>query len=216
MEKVLIYEKMSQAIGKVDAVTKSKKNSQQGYVYRGIDDAMSAVNKVLSDLQLCLSINYETEKDEMISVKEDKLFNKVRVKGLYKIYAIDGSCIECSTVGIAYDYSDKAANKAMSFALKYFLFQAFMIPVEDIEDGDKDNISHPKTHVETHKPVDATKEIERIKMLMPKLLQDKLREIGAKGPQVISLVSAYKGDYERIMTAGEETQWDIDAIIKFA
>jgi hypothetical protein len=212
----MIYEKMSRAIGQVDAVTKSKKNSQQGYAYRGVDDAMSAVNKVLSELQLCLTVNYQCEKDDMITIKDDKIFNKVRVKGYFRIYAVDGSSIECATVGIAYDYSDKAANKAMSFSLKYFLFQTFMIPTEDIEDGDKDHITHPKEQKLAQDRINEVTEIERIKKTMPKDLQSKIKDIGLTGSQVINLVSVYKGSYDNISKAGEETNWEYKSMIDFA
>jgi hypothetical protein len=144
---MMIYEKMAQAIKQIEAVGKNKDfKDGKGNVkwsFRGVDDAMAAANKVMSELGLSLAVAYHIESDEMVQ-SDDKIFNKVVLKGIYKIFAIDGSSIDCSAIGKAYDYSDKAMNKAMSAALKYFLYQTFMIPTADVADSDNENEPHPQ------------------------------------------------------------------------
>jgi len=144
---MLIHGQMAKAIAGIEAVGKNKEfkdvNGKSKWKFRGVDDTMIAVNKVMAETGLSLSVNYEVLSDEMIPSK-DKTFNKAMVKGSYKIFAIDGSFIENSAIGLAYDYSDKAMNKAMAFALKYFLFQCFMIPTDEIAEGDSESPEPPK------------------------------------------------------------------------
>ena len=68
----------------------------------------------------------------------------------------------------------------------------------------------------TNNSNDQTKEIERIKQTMPKDLQRKIKDIGLTGSQVITLVSVYKGNYDNISKAGEETNWEYKSMIDFA
>ena len=52
------------------------------------------------------------------------------------MYAPDGSNVSGTLIGEGMDSGDKASNKAMSIAMKYFCFQTFMIPTEEMKDPD--------------------------------------------------------------------------------
>ena len=52
--------------------------------------------------------------------------------------------------GEALDYSDKAVNKAMTAAYKYFLFQAFCIPLQGMPDADSEHIEIDSENISDH------------------------------------------------------------------
>lgn len=59
----------------------------------------------------------------------------------YNFTAADGSSVASKVVGEAFDFGDKATNKAMSAAHKYLLLQTFLIPTHDIADADQNDYS---------------------------------------------------------------------------
>ena len=58
----------------------------------------------------------------------------------YTLYDKEGDSITHAATGEAIDRGDKAINKAMTAAFKYFLFQAFCIPVESEQDADSGGV----------------------------------------------------------------------------
>jgi hypothetical protein len=124
-----VYEaiaKVMLAMGK-EGIAKDRKNQQQGYQFRGIDDVY----------KLCmLPTVLERECEERQSAKGGALFY-VTVKVRFDLVsAEDGSKHEITTYGEAMDSGDKATNKAMSAAYKYAAMQAFCIPTEGDNDAD--------------------------------------------------------------------------------
>jgi hypothetical protein len=61
-------------------------------------------------------------------------------RGLFSVRftATDGSYCVTETIGEAVDSGDKAANKAMSMAMKYALVDTFLIPTEEPRDTEND------------------------------------------------------------------------------
>lgn len=138
-------------------ISKDRKNDQQGYKFRGIDDVYNALAPLLSAHKLCiLPTVLERECVERTTAKGTVLFY-VTVKVRFDIVsAEDGSKHEIVTFGEAMDSGDKATNKAMSAAYKYAAMQAFCIPTEG--DNDADATTHadvqPKAIKSVHKPTD--------------------------------------------------------------
>lgn len=124
-----------------DGIGKTRKNVQQGYSFRGIDDVFNALSPMLSTHKLCiLPFVLERQCDERQSAKGGALFY-VTVKVRFDfVSAEDGSKHEVVTYGEAMDSGDKATNKAMSAAYKYAAMQAFCIPTEG--DNDADSTTH--------------------------------------------------------------------------
>src|SRR5690606_10840527 len=118
-------------------ISKDRKNDQQGYKFRGIDDVYNALAPLLSAHKLCiLPTVLERECVERTTAKGTVLFY-VTVKVRFDIVsAEDGSKHEIVTFGEAMDSGDKATNKAMSAAYKYAAMQAFCIPTEGDNDAD--------------------------------------------------------------------------------
>lgn len=123
-------------IGK-DGIGKGRKNQQQGYAFRGIDEVLNALNPILSDAALCILPRMVSRIQDERSTKNGGVLFYVIVQGEFDfVSARDGSRHTVVTFGEGMDSADKATNKAMSAALKYACFQTFMIPTEGMDDAD--------------------------------------------------------------------------------
>ena len=113
-------------------VDKSRKNQQQGYAFRGIDEFYAALSPELVRANLLIlprGINREIVERRS---KDDKALFYVTVTMEFDfVSAVDGSRHTVGPFfGEAMDSADKATNKAMSAAYKYCVMQAFAVPVQ--------------------------------------------------------------------------------------
>lgn len=119
------------------SVSKSRRNTQQNYQFRGIDDLYSELQPLLAHHSLHIYPH---------AIQEDSIAERETAKGgvayhvrqrieFRVVHAQDGSWIPVVTTGEAIDHGgDKASNKAMSAALKYALIQTFLVTTgEDID-----------------------------------------------------------------------------------
>lgn len=148
-----VYEKIAAvqgALAKV-GIAKDRRNSGQGYNFRGIDDVYAALSPLLATHGLVIIPRMmEREVVERQSGKGGALFN-VTVKAEFDFVAAeDGSKHTACTYGEAMDSADKATNKAMSAAYKYAAFMAFAIPTEG--DNDADGTTHDVAPTKTPPP----------------------------------------------------------------
>lgn len=120
-----------------EGIAKDRRNTQQGYNFRGIDDIYNTLSGLLADNGLCILPEVlERNQVERITQKGGALFYTT-VKVRYTIVsAIDGSQFVTATYGEAMDSADKSTNKAMSAAYKYMCLQVFCIPTEGDNDAD--------------------------------------------------------------------------------
>lgn len=117
-------------------IQKDKKNAQQGYNFRGIDDVYDALAPLLAKHKLCIIPFVLNRQLIERTTKTGGALFYVTVECEFRfISAIDGSTHVAKTYGEAMDSADKATNKAMSAAYKYAAFQTFCIPV-DVQDAD--------------------------------------------------------------------------------
>ena len=132
----LIYSKISAVMAEVPAIGKTKRNAQQGFNYRGIDDVMNALQNILPKHGVfytpeVLSCNRE---DRVTKSGASMIYTTLQVR--YTFYASDGSHVSAVVQSEGMDSADKSSNKAMSAACKYALFQVFNIPTEEMVDPD--------------------------------------------------------------------------------
>jgi hypothetical protein len=119
-----------------DGITKGRKNEQQGYAFRGIDDMYNALSIPLASVGLCIIPRFRNrEVTERITAKGGTLFY-VTIEGEFDLVGPDGSKHTALAFGEAMDSGDKATNKAMSAAYKYMCMQLFCIPTEGDNDAD--------------------------------------------------------------------------------
>ncbi len=128
-------------------IGKDRKNQMQGFMFRGIDDVLNALASLYVKEQVVVLPSYgERIKTEYESNKGGKLFN-VTLSASYRIVSlVDGSeMISGPFFGEGMDSADKATNKAMSIAYKYFAIQTFAIPVVGNDDPDYESHSVAST-----------------------------------------------------------------------
>ena len=134
-----IYEAISNVMADIGAVGKNSKNLQQGFMFRGIDAVMNAINPALIKYKVFVVPEIlEQSREERKTAKGGLLIYSI-CKVKYTFYAEDGSFVESVVIGEGMDSGDKATNKAMSIAFKYACFQVFCIPTEEMKDPDADS-----------------------------------------------------------------------------
>lgn len=128
-----------------EGISKNRKNQQQGYSFRGIDDVYNALSSLLAEHRLCIIPRYLSR---TVTERESKgggaLFNVV-VEAEFDLVGPDGSKHTARNYGEAMDSADKATNKAMSAAYKNMALQVFAIPTEG--DNDADAVTPPEVKV---------------------------------------------------------------------
>lgn len=134
-----VYQSIAAITGEMAKVgiAKGRKNNQQGYSFRGIDDVYSALSGLLAAHKLCVIPRVQSR---TVTERETKnggvLFYAIVDVEFDLVHADDGSRHTARIVGEAMDSGDKATNKAMSAAYKYFALQTFCIPTEGDNDAD--------------------------------------------------------------------------------
>lgn len=141
--------KVYKAIGAVSAalsqqgISKGRKNTQQGYNFRGIDDVLNALSTALVEAGLVILPRcVERETVERATAKGGALFYVTCKVEFDLVCTEDGSKHTVCTYGEAMDSADKATNKAMSAAYKYLALLVFCIPTEATADNDADFSTH--------------------------------------------------------------------------
>ena len=176
-----IYQTIDAVMSEIGAVGKTSKNTQQGFMFRGIDAVMNAINPALVKHHLFIVPEViDQKREERTTSKGNALiYSIVTVK--YTFYAEDGSSVSAVVIGEGMDSGDKATNKAMSIAFKYACFQVFCIPTEEMVDPDQD--SHEVKIEKTKK--------EKISATHVKALEEKLLKENVPTDLILSL---YKVD----------------------
>ena len=150
-----IYRAITDIMSEGYAITKDKRNAQQGFQYRGIDDVLNTFQPLLAKHHVFVVPEVlDQQRQERTTGKGGSLlYSLLRMR--YTFYAEDGSSVSAVVVGEGMDSGDKASNKAMSVAMKYAMFQVFCIPTEEMQDPDADTPepSKPKAEQPTPEPV---------------------------------------------------------------
>lgn len=148
-----IYSTITAVMEDIGAIGKEKKNISQGFMYRGIDDVMNALNPAFIKNKLfAVPEIIEQQREERRTAKGGLLIYSI-CKVKYTFFAEDGSSVTVVTIGEGMDSGDKATNKAMAIAFKYACFQLFCIPTEEMQDPDRESheVAEPKIKKEEYK-----------------------------------------------------------------
>lgn len=133
-----IYQSITKIMEEVPSIGKTQRNKTQGFMYRGIDDVMNALQPLLAKNKVFIvpEILEQMREERTTSKGGNLIYSICKIK--YKFYAEDGSSVEAITIGEGMDSGDKATNKAMAIAMKYALFQVFCIPTDEMKDPDSE------------------------------------------------------------------------------
>lgn len=138
-EKPKIHESMCAIMADCGVIGKDQHNSTQNFNFRGIDDVYNALHDIFAKNKVFIMptiLKHHVE--ERTTIRGGILFvhtSEIR----FDFVADDGSRISATTIGEAADSGDKGATKAASIALKYALFQVFLIPTKETPDADADS-----------------------------------------------------------------------------
>lgn len=135
-----IFAAMIGIMAEMEPITKDRRNKEQGYAFRGVEDIMKAANPLFVKYQVIpVCVKTETVSDENVKSKAGTAgFARCR-RYTYRFYAIDGSSIDSVFEGEGIDYGDKATRKASSSGYADMLFKTFVVPTEE---DDIENHSH--------------------------------------------------------------------------
>ena len=133
-----IYKLIPLVMAEIGAIGKDRKNLQQNYQFRGIDDIYNAVNSALAKHSVfCVPKVISNHREERQTKSGGTLIYTV-LNVEYTFYAPDGSFVTATMIGEAMDSGDKSCNKAMSAAQKYAFLQIFCIPTEEPKDTENE------------------------------------------------------------------------------
>lgn len=131
-----IYKQIALIMADTKAISKGRKNQQQGFMFRGIDDIMNELHEIFAKHEVFILPEVLEYKVENRQTAKGNVMAYIRMMIKFRYMTTDGSYVETTNLGEAMDSADKAANKAMSIALKYSLLQMLLIPTEDMKDPD--------------------------------------------------------------------------------
>lgn len=150
-----------------EGITKDRKNQQQGYNFRGIDDVYNVLSPLLARHNLCVIPRILNRECTERQTKSGGALFYVAVDAEFDfVSAIDGSRHTAKTYGEAMDSADKATNKAMSAAYKYVCFMTFAIPTEG--DNDADAQTQPPIAPKNQPPTVTVRTADEIGVLLAK------------------------------------------------
>ena len=142
-----IYQKISAIQKALSAVGigKGKKNQQQGFMYRGIDDVYQAMAPLLAEHGVLILPKVVDRVETVRQTKSGGLLYSVALQVDYTFVDVEsGMTHVCTTFGEGMDSADKATSKALSVSYKYLVLQAFAVPTEGAS-PDPDADSHEET-----------------------------------------------------------------------
>jgi len=142
-----IYPAMGNVMKAVEAIGKNERNEQQGFNFRGIDNALNSMHSMFAENNIIL--RWEVLASHLSERTTNKgnitFYNEIEIEYCF-VSTVDGSFIKTRTIGGAADTGDKHFSKALAMALKYVLFHTFLIPTHD-----------PDPDGETQEPTVSTK-----------------------------------------------------------
>jgi len=193
-----------------EGIGKDRKNQQQGFQYRGIDDVYNALARELATAKLCILPRMVAKKEaERISAKGGTLFYTAVDAEFDFVSAVDGSKHTVGPIyGEAFDSGDKSIGKAMSYAYKAMAFMTFAIPTEGDNDPDA-NCHEVKPQGQQSRPPasapPALTEIQAIHFPRVKAALDSLfgTDVAAKKKEIAALTE-FKGKDDKMVPGVED------------
>lgn len=145
-----VHQALAAVMAEVGAIGKGRRNAQQGFDFRGVDDVMNALHGPLARHGVLIVPSVLERLSETRQTAKGSAMNVVHLHVAFAIHGPAGDEITGSAWGEAMDSADKATGKAHSMALKVFLLELFMVPTEDLEDADA--TSEPAAPVQDQPP----------------------------------------------------------------
>jgi hypothetical protein len=126
-----IYAALSSVMTDVLAVSKTGRNTDQNYSFRGVDAVVNAVGPVLRKHHVLLLPELLDVSYRDVRTSRDKPAREVTVRVRYTFVGPAGDKVEVTVPGESMDNGDKGTAKAMSVAYRIALLQALCIPTDE-------------------------------------------------------------------------------------
>ena len=182
-------------------ISKDQKNASQGWKFRGIDDLLNALGVILAEQQVLILPDTLSTKMERTKSDKGKTMTHWIIENKYTMYDVHGDSISKKSVGEAFDMSDKGLAKANTNAYKYFVFQAFCVPLIGQEFGDADSVSHELQGWDANEPINK-KQLAGLKKAIKEAKADE--ELFLKWCKAEALENLPQAAYEEAMQKLEE------------
>lgn len=135
-----VHEAINEVSRRVGGLAKDGFNEHQRYNFRGIDQLITTVQPVLNEVGMTI-VPRVISHESVDRPTANNIQRWCTVLMEYTITGPAGDSVKSVIVGEAADVADKAMNKALSNAAKYFYFQTFWFGIGGMDDGDFD---HPE------------------------------------------------------------------------
>ena len=183
MEERKIYKAIADIMGEIGAIGKDRKNQQQGFMYRGVEDVMNTLQPLFKKYGVFIvpEVMEHNREERQTKSGGNLIYSIMKIR--HHFTADDGSEVVSTTIGEGMDSADKASNKAMSIAFKYACFQVFCIPTEEMQDPDAD--TPPNSNVKPikqpeNKPRNTAKSNEKTKSFEPLTRSEMVQKWGVQ------------------------------------
>ena len=185
-----IFQRMADISKEVSAISKTKKNVQQNFMFRGIDDVYNHFQPLLAKHGIFTvpEVLDERTEDRQTKTGSNLIYRVLRVK--YTMYAPDGSNVSGIVTGEGMDSGDKASSKAMSIAHKYFVLQTFFVPTQDIQDPESESVELIGKFI-------TTEQVKELSALIAETDSDNEKFWKFAGAETVDTITAK--DYQKIL-----------------
>jgi len=154
----------------VQGVGKNSKNTQQGFMFRGIDAVINAVGPAFRKHGVTAVPELLNERTEVITTSKGGTMSRVCVRVAYTFYGSEGDYVQAVVAAEAFDSGDKATAKAMSVAYRTALLQVLCLPTDE---PDPDSYSYERSQrpeaVAVPKP---TSDLDIVKQMLSAMSKD--------------------------------------------
>ena len=143
-----VYERMSRILAELPPIGKDQKNAQQGFMFRGHDDVLNALNPLLAKHGVFILPSVLERISEQRTTAKGGVMFEVNLRVEFTFYGAAGDWVAASTWGEGTDMGDKSTNKAMTMAFKNVMNQAFAISSKEPADADAETPEHSSGRAE--------------------------------------------------------------------
>lgn len=134
-----IFQRIADITEKIEAIGKERRNKDQGYNFRGIDQVYNMVHPLLAKNRVfCVPEVLDIDREERSTRSGGTMVTTIQTIR-FRYYTDDGSYVDCILKGEGMDTGDKSTNKSITAAHKYSFLVMFSIPTSDMVDGDSES-----------------------------------------------------------------------------
>lgn len=145
MSEPTIHQRIVAILEEMPAIGKNQKNEQQGFMFRGHDDVLNALNPLLAKHGVFVVPDVLQRETAQRTTSRGSVMFEVSLHVRYSFHGADGGePVVASAWGEGTDMGDKATSKAMTMAFKSVLNQTFAISNAETADPDRQSVEESK------------------------------------------------------------------------